>query len=290
MAKRGKRYDNISQKVDKMKVYTPEEALDLVFETKSAKFVETVELAIRLGVDPRHADQQVRGTVSLPNGTGKTVRILAITSGENIDKALAAGADFAGDDEYIKNMKIKEIQKKYNVEDSINKIDLNGEEWEEIYDELTLPSFLSTNKIITIYQAETNIFNDKNEKDDLNLPSPYTFFEKILTNESYKNEILEDLAIIIVFDNKKISKKNKLYKYITKKNDIVKISECSKLPRIENEKYLLDIAKEKKLNIGMNEIKFLVELVEKNTYMQVNELMKLCFLNKAILRRKNNKR
>ena len=101
MAKRGKRYDNISQKVDKMKVYTPEEALDLVFETKSAKFVETVELAIRLGVDPRHADQQVRGTVSLPNGTGKTVRILVITSGENIDKALAAGADFAGDDEYI---------------------------------------------------------------------------------------------------------------------------------------------------------------------------------------------
>ena len=101
MAKRGKRYNNISQKVDKMKVYTPEEALELVFETKSAKFVETVELAIRLGVDPRHADQQVRGTVSLPNGTGKTVRILAITSGENIDKALAAGADFAGDDEYI---------------------------------------------------------------------------------------------------------------------------------------------------------------------------------------------
>ena len=101
MAKRGKRYNDISQKVDKMKVYTPEEALELVFDTKSAKFVETVELAVRLGVDPRHADQQVRGTVSLPNGTGKTVRILAITSGENIDKALAAGADFAGDDEYI---------------------------------------------------------------------------------------------------------------------------------------------------------------------------------------------
>ena len=101
MAKRGKRYNEISQKVDKMKVYTPEEALELVFETKSAKFVETVELAVRLGVDPRHADQQVRGTVSLPNGTGKTVRILAITSGENIDKALDAGADFAGDDEYI---------------------------------------------------------------------------------------------------------------------------------------------------------------------------------------------
>ena len=101
MSKKGKRYNEISQKVDKLKIYTPEEALSLVFETKSAKFVETVELAIRLGVDPRHADQQVRGTVTLPNGTGKTVRILAITSGENIQKALDAGADFAGDDEYI---------------------------------------------------------------------------------------------------------------------------------------------------------------------------------------------
>ena len=101
MAKKGKRYKEISQKVDKMKVYTPEEALELLFDTKSAKFVETVELAVRLGVDPRHADQQVRGTVSLPNGTGKTVRVLAITSGDNIQKALDAGADFAGDDEYI---------------------------------------------------------------------------------------------------------------------------------------------------------------------------------------------
>jgi len=101
MAKRGKRYNEISQKVDKMKVYTPEEALELVFETKSAKFVETVELAIRLGVDPRHADQQIRGTVVLPHGTGKSVKILAITSGENIEKALAAGADYAGAEEYI---------------------------------------------------------------------------------------------------------------------------------------------------------------------------------------------
>ena len=84
-----------------MKIYTPEEALDLVFDTKSAKFVETVELAIRLGVDPRHADQQVRGTVVLPHGTGKSIKILVITSGENIQKALNAGADYAGDDEYI---------------------------------------------------------------------------------------------------------------------------------------------------------------------------------------------
>ncbi|MDK9579986.1 50S ribosomal protein L1 [Sneathia sanguinegens] len=101
MAKRGKRYNEISQKVDKLKIYTPEEALDLLFETKSAKFVETVELAVKLGVDPRHADQQVRGTVVLPNGTGKKIKILAITSGENIEKALQAGATYAGDDEYI---------------------------------------------------------------------------------------------------------------------------------------------------------------------------------------------
>ncbi len=101
MAKRGKRYSEISQKVDKLKIYTPEEALELLFETKSAKFVETVELAVKLGVDPRHADQQVRGTVVLPHGTGKDVRVLAITSGENIQKALDAGANFAGDDEYI---------------------------------------------------------------------------------------------------------------------------------------------------------------------------------------------
>ena len=91
MAKRGKRYNEISQKVDKTKVYTPEEALELVFETKSAKFVETVELAIRLGVDPRHADQQVRGTVVLPNGTGKNVKILAITSGAKNSKKEVAG-------------------------------------------------------------------------------------------------------------------------------------------------------------------------------------------------------
>ena len=101
MAKRGKRYSEISQKVDNLKIYKPEEALELIFETKSAKFVETVELAVKLGVDPRHADQQVRGTVVLPHGTGKTVKILAITAGDNINKALEAGADFAGDDEYI---------------------------------------------------------------------------------------------------------------------------------------------------------------------------------------------
>lgn len=195
-----------------------------------------------------------------------------------------------GDDEYITKRKITEIQQKCNVTESINKIDLNGEEWEEIYDELTLPSFLSTNKIITIYNAETNIFNDKYDKEDINLPSPYSFFEKVLTQDDYQNEILEDLAILIVFDIKKISKSNKLYPFMKKKNNIVKIYECNKLAKLENEKYLFDMAKSMNLNIEMKEIKFLLDIVEKNTYVQVNELMKLFFLNKAILRRKNYKR
>lgn len=195
-----------------------------------------------------------------------------------------------GDDEYITKRKITEIQQKCNVTESINKIDLNGEEWEEIYDELTLPSFLSTNKIITIYNAETNIFNDKYDKEDINLPSPYSFFEKVLTQDDYQNEILEDLAILIVFDIKKISKSNKLYPFMKKKNNIVKIYECNKLAKLENEKYLFDMAKSMNLNIEMKEIKFLLDIVEKNTYIQVNELMKLVFLNKAILRRKNYKR
>ena len=101
MAKKGKRYQEMAKKVDKMKLYTPEEALELLFDTKSAKFVETVELAVKLGVDPRHADQQVRGTVVLPHGTGKNVKILVITSGDKIEEALKAGADYAGDEEYI---------------------------------------------------------------------------------------------------------------------------------------------------------------------------------------------
>jgi large subunit ribosomal protein L1 len=87
--------------VETGKLYTVEEALELVKKTKTAKFVETVEVALRLGVDPRHADQQVRGTVVLPHGTGKNVKILAITQGENIEKALQAGADYAGAEEYI---------------------------------------------------------------------------------------------------------------------------------------------------------------------------------------------
>ncbi|QNM14730.1 MULTISPECIES: 50S ribosomal protein L1 [Fusobacterium] len=105
MAKhRGKKYLEIAKLIETGKLYDVKEALELVLKTKTAKFNETVEVALRLGVDPRHAEQQVRGTVVLPHGTGKNVRILAITSGENIDKALAAGADFAGAEEYIEKI------------------------------------------------------------------------------------------------------------------------------------------------------------------------------------------
>lgn len=106
MAKRqGKRYAELAKKYDFSKTYTPEEALKIVMDTKSAKFVETVEVAMKLGVDPRHADQQVRGTVILPNGTGKTLKILVITQGDNEAKAKAAGADYVGADEYIEKIK-----------------------------------------------------------------------------------------------------------------------------------------------------------------------------------------
>lgn len=102
--KRGKKYLEIAKLVEQGRLYEVKEALELVRKTRTANFVETVEIALRLGVDPRHADQQVRGTVVLPNGTGKTVKILAITSGANVEKALEAGADFAGAEEYIEKI------------------------------------------------------------------------------------------------------------------------------------------------------------------------------------------
>ena len=101
MKKASKRYAEASAKVDKTKVYSSEEAIKLAKETKSAKFDETVDLAFRLGVDPRHADQMIRGALALPAGTGRTVRVVAITSGTKVDEATAAGADFAGGDDII---------------------------------------------------------------------------------------------------------------------------------------------------------------------------------------------
>lgn len=101
MKKASKRYTEATKKVDKTKLYSSDEAIKLAKETKSAKFDETVDLAFRLGVDPRHADQMIRGALALPAGTGKTVRVVAITSGTKIDEATAAGADFAGGDDII---------------------------------------------------------------------------------------------------------------------------------------------------------------------------------------------
>jgi len=99
--KRGKKYLESANLVDRAKLYAVDEALDLVEKTAKAKFDETVELHVKLGVDGRNADQQVRGVVVLPNGTGKTIRVLAIAKGDNADIATKAGADFVGAEEMI---------------------------------------------------------------------------------------------------------------------------------------------------------------------------------------------
>ena len=96
MAKVGKKYSDSAKLIEKNKMYDPAEALALVCQTSKAKFDETIEIHIRLGVDSRHADQQVRGAVVLPNGTGKTVKILVFAKGDNIKLAEEAGADYVG--------------------------------------------------------------------------------------------------------------------------------------------------------------------------------------------------
>jgi len=103
--KRGKRYREAVAKVDKAKAYPLQEAVKLVRETATAKFDESVEIACRLGVDPRKADQMVRGTVLLPHGSGKQVRVLVLTKGEKAAEAKEAGADMIGSDEYIEKIK-----------------------------------------------------------------------------------------------------------------------------------------------------------------------------------------
>ena len=102
--KRGKNYNAAAAAIDKAKLYDTNEALGLVCELSKAKFDETVEVHVRLGVDSRHADQQVRGAVVLPNGTGKTVRTLVIAKGDKADAATAAGADYVGAEEYIQKI------------------------------------------------------------------------------------------------------------------------------------------------------------------------------------------
>ncbi|MHC1685613.1 MAG: 50S ribosomal protein L1 [Clostridiaceae bacterium] len=100
MAKKGKKYLESAKLVDRNALYTPAEALDLAIKTSKAKFDETVELHVKLGVDPRHADQQVRGAVVLPHGTGKSVRVLVFAKGEKAKEAEAAGAEYVGAEEF----------------------------------------------------------------------------------------------------------------------------------------------------------------------------------------------
>ncbi len=104
MKRHGKGYNNALAKVDRGTRYQLEEGLKLVQETKRAKFDETVELAVRLGVDPKQADQNIRGTVALPHGMGKTVRVVAFAKGDKVKEAEDAGADFVGSDELIKKI------------------------------------------------------------------------------------------------------------------------------------------------------------------------------------------
>ena len=104
MAYKGKSYRAAAEKIDREKLYSLKEAVSLVRETKKAKFDETVELALRLGVDPRKADQNIRGTVVLPHGTGKTVRVAVFAKGEKAREAEAAGADVVGAEELAKRI------------------------------------------------------------------------------------------------------------------------------------------------------------------------------------------
>jgi len=104
MGKHSKKRQEVLDKVDKTRAYTPQEALSLARETSYVKFDETVELHLRMGVDPRHADQQVRGVALLPNGLGKAVRVLVFTQGESEKTARDAGADYVGGDELVKKI------------------------------------------------------------------------------------------------------------------------------------------------------------------------------------------
>lgn len=102
---KGKRYEKAASAVDRSRFLTLDEAMAIVARGSGAKFDETVELALRLGVDPRHADQNVRGTVSLPHGTGKTVRVAVFAKGEKVKEAEEAGADVVGGDELVNQIR-----------------------------------------------------------------------------------------------------------------------------------------------------------------------------------------
>ncbi|RNL83787.1 50S ribosomal protein L1 [Halostreptopolyspora alba] len=102
--KRSKNHRKAAELVDRNRLYTPAEAMKLAKETSTTSFDATVEVAVRLGVDPRKADQMVRGTVNLPHGTGKTARVLVFASGDRAEQARAAGADYVGDDDLVQEV------------------------------------------------------------------------------------------------------------------------------------------------------------------------------------------
>src|ERR1700735_5541061 len=102
--KRSKAYRQADEQIDRARLYSPAEAVGLARKTATAKFDPTVEVALRLGVDPRKADQMVRGTVNLPNGTGKTARVLVFATGDRAEEARAAGADYVGSDDLIERI------------------------------------------------------------------------------------------------------------------------------------------------------------------------------------------
>src|ERR1700720_448026 len=104
MSKNSKAYRAAAEKVDRANLYTPLQAAKLAKETSSTKQDSTVEVAIRLGVDPRKADQMVRGTVNLPHGTGKTARVLVFATGSRAEEAIEAGADYVGSDDLIERI------------------------------------------------------------------------------------------------------------------------------------------------------------------------------------------
>jgi large subunit ribosomal protein L1 len=105
MAKRGKNYRKVTADLDRSKAYSLEEGIELAIKDRYTKFDESVDIAIRLGVDPRHADQMVRSSVVLPNGTGKEIRVLVFAKGDKEKEALDAGADYAGGDEFVEKIK-----------------------------------------------------------------------------------------------------------------------------------------------------------------------------------------
>ena len=102
---KSKRYMESIEKIDSNKNYNVDEAIEIISSSSKAKFDETIDLAINLGVDPKHADQVVRGTVSLPHGTGKKMKVLVIAKGDKVEEALEAGADYAGDKEFLDKIK-----------------------------------------------------------------------------------------------------------------------------------------------------------------------------------------